>query len=92
MDSRTALLNVELNAAVVDLIDFVSHMEMGGYYAKQLHQIIGPTNGYSYTQGLGEPERTLGALQSAALEQHATRCVELIVEQLRYQRWPVYGG
>ena len=92
LNPPTALSYAELNGAVVDLIDFVSHMEMGGYYAKQLHQIIGPANGYSYTSGPGEPERTLGALQSAALERHATRCVELIVEQLRYQRWPVYGG
>jgi len=92
LDSPHDLHYSESSHAARDLIDFVGSLEMGPYYSKQLEQLIGEPRRYTYTTGPGEPENTLTTLHQQALLQHSNRCIELIVEQLRYQRWPVYGG
>jgi hypothetical protein len=74
-----------------DLIRFVEHLQMGGYYAGALRPLLDWNWQRPYAEGEREAfQAEQEQRYQAQLSQHADRVVELLVEQLRYQLWPMY--
>src|SRR6266567_3288459 len=80
-----------LSAHAVDLACFVEHFAMGGYYAARFLNLMEWPQPKPYTET--EKDRALAenaALYLERLRQNRERVLELAIELLRYQPWPIY--
>ena len=87
--------------SLYDLIDFLNHLKMGGYYAKRISKVLALGQLESYDSGKdknGQPDYIASAvsvLERAAagksfsneVVEARTKAIELIIECLRYQEW-----
>jgi hypothetical protein len=73
-----------------DLTRFIERLEMGAYYAKVYYELIQWQQPPPYTEA--ERERVLAehsARYRAQIDAVREKLIELAVEQLRYQKWPL---
>ena len=78
---------------VRDLADFVDDFAMGSYYASRFRALMEWPQPPPYTDE--EKERVLAentALYLQRLRDNRERVLELAVELLRYQMWPIYNA
>jgi hypothetical protein len=90
------LQDIELKtvaAQALELTDFVSYLEIGGFYREQLDKLIGWNPGAQY-QAFDQPPEYYAEIKreqtkkySAQLEKGIEPAINLIVELLRFQSW-----
>lgn len=76
-----------------DLVRFVKHLQMGEYYSAVLRELLD----WSWQRPYASEERQAFLSEQeeryqAQVARYSNRILELVIEQLRYQAWPMYNG
>ena len=84
-------------SASEELFEFVSVLQMGDFYGRQLRSLISrPAMPRCFVEDTSDHERAHMAAEDArthfnVIEAGGKRSIELIVELLRYQKWDIYA-
>ncbi len=84
-----------LEQQVKELIEFISSFEMGEFYSKRIHELVGPTKKPMIIRSLtGGPDpkadkrrKEINRDYRQKLFENKAAVLELLVEMLRYQSW-----